>query len=229
MSKASTRDGTARNRIADSIRASILAGEYPPDTRIRQEDLAERFGASRLPVREALRILESDGLVRLVANTGAWVNRLTLAECEEIYQTRERLEPLLLRYAMPQLDTATIDRLDELARAMEKTTDVEEFLKLDREFHLASYAPSDTHLLGDLVRRLWNSTLYYRRAYALLLDDDRRRIMHDEHHMLTAALREGDALGAERVVEAHIRRTRLQLARHPKVFDLPTSPDEQPK
>ncbi|MDJ0324632.1 GntR family transcriptional regulator [Cryobacterium sp. PH31-AA6] len=227
MSKTSTRDGTARNRIADSIRASILAGEYPPDTRIRQEDVAERFGASRLPVREALRILESDGLVRLVANTGAWVNRLTLAECEEIYQTRERIEPLLLRYAMPHLDDAMINRLDELARAMEETTDVEEFLRLDREFHLASYAPSDTRILGDLVRRLWNSTQYYRRTYAMLLDDDRRRIMHDEHHMLTAALREGDALGAERVVESHIRRTRLQLARHPEVFDLPTSPHEQ--
>ncbi|TDW28390.1 GntR family transcriptional regulator, partial [Cryobacterium psychrophilum] len=55
MSKVTTRDGNASTRIADSIRASILAGEYPPDTRIRQEDVAERFGASRLPVREALR------------------------------------------------------------------------------------------------------------------------------------------------------------------------------
>lgn len=222
MSKPSTRDGTASNRIADSIRASILTGEYPPDTRIRQEDIAERFGASRLPAREALRILESDGLVRLVANTGAWVNRLTLIECEEIYQTRERIEPLLLRYAMPHIDAALIERLDELAKAMEETRDVEEFLRLDREFHLASYAPGDTRILGALVNRLWNSTQYYRRAYAMLLDDDRRRIMHDEHHMLTAALREGDARGAENVVEAHIRRTRLQLARHPEVFDLPT-------
>lgn len=223
MSKPSTRDGTASNRIADSIRESILTGEYPPDTRIRQEDIAERFSASRLPAREALRILESDGLVRLVANTGAWVNRLTLAECEEIYQTRERIEPLLLRYAMPHLDATMIDRLDELARAMEETSDVEEFLRLDREFHLGSYEPGDTRILGALVHRLWNSTQYYRRAYTMLLDDNRRRIMHDEHHMLTTALREGDATGAERIVESHIRRTRLQLARHPEVFDLPTS------
>lgn len=229
MSKPATRDGNASTRIADSIRASILAGEYPPETRIRQEDVAAQFGASRLPVREALRILESDGLVRLVANTGAWVNRLTLAECEEIYQTRERLEPLLLRYAMPHLDEAELERLDELARAMEETTDVEEFLRLDREFHLSSYAPSETHILGDLVHRLWNSTQYYRRAYTMLLDDDRRRIMHDEHHLLTTALREGDADGAERVVESHIRRTRLQLARHPEVFDLPTSREAQPE
>jgi len=222
MSKTATRDGTASNRIADSIRAGILAGEYPPDTRIRQEDIAERFGASRLPAREALRILEADGLVRLVANTGAWVNRLTLAECEEIYQTRERIEPLLLRYAIPHLDAAMIDQLDALASAMEATSDVEEFLRLDREFHLASYEPGDTHILGALVHRLWNSTQYYRRAYTMLLDDDRRRIMHDEHHMLTSALRDGDAAGAELVVESHIRRTRLQLARHPEVFDLPT-------
>lgn len=227
MSKTPSRDGNARTRIAESIRTSILAGEYPPDTRIRQEDIAERFGASRLPVREALRILEADGLVRLVANTGAWVNRLTLAECEEIYQTRERVEPLLLRYAMPHLDAAQISRLEGLALRMEATTNVEEFLKLDREFHLASYEHSATHILADLVHRLWNSTQYYRRAYTMLLDDDRRRIMHDEHHMLTAALREGDAEGAEHVVESHIRRTRLELARHPEVFDLPTSREAQ--
>ena len=222
MKKTPVRDGSASTRIADSIRASILAGEFPPDTRIRQEDVAEKFGASRLPVREALRILEADGLVRLVANTGAWVNRLTLAECEEIYQTRERVEPLLLRYAIPHLTDANLDRLEELAQAMEKTTDVEEFLRLDREFHLTSYKPGKTVILSDLVDRLWNSTQYYRRAYALLLDDDRRRIVHDEHHLLTTALRDGDHEGAELVVESHIRRTRLQLARHPEVFDVPT-------
>jgi DNA-binding GntR family transcriptional regulator len=112
-SKRLTRDGDAGARIAERIRGGILEGEYPPGTRIRQEDVAERFGASRVPVREALRILEHEGLVTLVANTGAWVAELTLAQCEEIYQMRERLEPLLLRFSAPGL---TREDLDHRAR-----------------------------------------------------------------------------------------------------------------
>jgi DNA-binding GntR family transcriptional regulator len=216
-----TRDGAASARIADSIRAEILRGRLAPGARIRQEDVAERFGASRLPVREALRSLESDGLVTLVANTGAWVSRLTLEECVEIYQTRERIEPLLLRYALPHYPDDRLDRLSALAARMEASDDIEEFMLLDREFHLLSYEGSKTSLLGDLVRRLWNSTQHYRRAYTSSLDADRRRIVHDEHHLLTTTLRDGDAEGAERVLEAHIRRTRLQLARHPEVFEVP--------
>lgn len=214
-----TRDGAASARIADNIRADILGGKLAPGARIRQEDVAERFGASRLPVREALRSLESDGLVTLVANTGAWVSRLTLDECVEIYQTRERIEPLLLRYAFPNYPADRIDELSALANRMEATRDVEDFLLLDREFHLLSYEGSGTSLLGDLVHRLWNATQHYRRAYTKSLDDHRRRIVHDDHHMFTTTLRDGDSEGAERVLEAHIRRTRLQLAQHPEVFE----------
>lgn len=214
-----TRDGNASARISDSVRDAILSGEYPPGARIRQEDLAERFGASRLPVREALRTLEADGLVTLVANAGAWVSRLSLAECEEVYQTRERVEPLLLRYAMPHIDADRIARLDELSQQMEGGDDVEEFLRLDREFHQLSYEPATTTVLGDLVQRLWNTTQHYRRAYSLLLDSQSRRIVHDEHHMITAAIRHADPDAAESVLAGHIRRTRLQLARHPEVFD----------
>src|SRR5690606_16704453 len=110
-----TRDGAASARIADSIRSDILGGRLAPGARIRQEDLALRFGASRLPVREALRSLEADGLVTLVANTGAWVSRLTLEECVEIYRTRERIEPLLLSYAAPNYPADRVDRLSALA------------------------------------------------------------------------------------------------------------------
>lgn len=216
---ATTRDGAASARIADSIRSEILGGRLTPGARIRQEDLAARFGASRLPVREALRSLEADGLVTLVANTGAWVARLTLEECVEIYRTRERIEPLLLSYAAPNYPDGRLARLAELASRMEVTADTEELLMLDREFHLTSYEGSGTSLLGGLVHRLWNSTQHYRRAYTLLLDDDRRRIMHDEHHLITTALGDEDVEGAGRVLEGHIRRTRLQLSRHPEVFE----------
>jgi len=213
--------GSSSSRIAELLRTAILHGEYEPGARIRQEDVAQRFGASRVPVREAFRTLEADGLVTLVANTGAWVSRLSLAECDEVYQTRERVEPLLLRYALPGIDDAELDRLDDLAARMEHTTGVEEFLELDREFHLGSYASANTTVLGDLVHRLWNTTQHYRRAFTLLMDEHSTRVVHDEHHMLAGAIRAGDADDAERILAGHIRRTRLGLARHPEVFDHP--------
>lgn len=213
------RDGITGARVADELRSAILHGAHPPGTRLRQEELAAQYGASRVPVREALRTLESEGLVTTVANTGAWIARLSLDECVELYQVRERIEPLLLRYSMPALRDDQIDRLTELVGEMERARDVEEFLELDRAFHLGSYAGAQTSFLGPTVERLWNTTQHYRRAFTRLLDLDGNRILHDEHHMLVTAIREQDCEEAERVLLGHIRRTRLQLARHSEVFE----------
>lgn len=218
MITSSSRDGSAGTRIATRLREAILTGAYAPGARIRQEDIAEEFGASRLPVREALRILESDGLVTLIANTGAWVSHLSLAECQEMYQIRERIEPLLLRYSLPQLSAETLDRLQELADNMQAGSDVETFLHLDREFHLLSYTGATTSMLGDTVRRLWNSTQHYRRAFTVLIGPDHNQAVHYEHQLLVGALRRGDGEDAERVLSGHIRRTRLELSKHPELF-----------
>ena len=218
MTQSPVRDGITGARVADELREAILRGVYPPGTRLRQEELAGQYGASRVPVREALRLLASEGLVTTVANAGAWIARLSLEECVELYQVRERIEPLLLRYSMPELSEGQIDRLAELADTMVRTTDVEHFLELDREFHLGSYAGAGTTFLGPTVQRLWNTTQHYRRAFTRLLDDESNRIVHDEHHMLVAAIRERDSDDAERILLGHIRRTRRQLARHPEVF-----------
>jgi DNA-binding GntR family transcriptional regulator len=216
-----SRDGAAGERIASQLREEILRGNYAPGTRIRQTDVAEQFGASRLPVREALRILESDGLVTLVANTGAWVAHLSLDECREIYLIRERLDPLLLRYSMENLSEHTIARLGALADEMQGGTDVETFLHLDREFHLLSYSAATTSVLGETVERLWNSTQHYRRAFTTLLGPDGNRAVHYEHQLLVNAIRRGDSDDAERVLYGHIRRTCLELLNHPELFATP--------
>jgi len=218
MTTIASRDGDTGSRIAASLREAILSGAYAPGTRIRQEDVAEQFGASRLPVREALRILESDGLVTLVANTGAWVSHLSLDECQEMYQIRERIEPLLLSYSLPGLTDEVLDRLGALADEMQSGVDVETFLHLDREFHLLAYTGATTTILGDTVQRLWNSTQHYRRAFTLLASPDGTRAVHYEHQLLVGALRRGDSVDAERVLAGHIRRTRLELLHHPEIF-----------
>jgi DNA-binding GntR family transcriptional regulator len=214
----STRDGIASQRIANSLRDAILSGAYSPGSRLRQEDIAEQFDASRLPVREALRTLQADGLVTIVANTGAWISRLSMAECREMYQIRERIEPLLLTYSQPFLSSADLAQLESLVHEMEIAADTETFLRLDREFHMLTYSGADTLILGPTVERLWNSTQHYRRAFTKMLDPRGNSVIHLEHNLLVAALQRGDVEEAERVLFGHIRRTRLELVRHPDLF-----------
>ena len=212
--------GEAGVRIAAALREEILGGSYKPGERIRQQELAGRHGASRVPVREALRILEAEGLVTLVMNAGSWVSQLSAQECTEMYQMRERLEPLLLGYSASSLSDEVIERLQRLADEMRQTSDVERFLRLDREFHLSSYSAASTIMLDDTVVRLWNRTQHYRRAYTHMFRAERDDSVHYDHQLLVAALRNRDSEDAERVLAGHIRRTRLALSRHPEIFDV---------
>jgi DNA-binding GntR family transcriptional regulator len=146
------------------------------------------------------------------------VARLSQAECDELYEVRERLEPLLLRYNVPLLTEAELGRLEALVIAMERSDDVEDFLRLDREFHLSCYTAAPTTMLGATVLNLWNRTQHYRRAFTRVFRSEGDRSVHHEHHLLLSALRRRDVEDAERVLLGHIRRTRLELARHPEVF-----------
>ena len=218
MAKNTLRAGDSSHKIASLLRDSILAGNYSPGERLVQEDIAERFGGSRIPVREALRDLEGEGLVTFVANAGARVADLSLAECVEVYQMRERIEPLLLRYSAEGLDREALETLQVIAAEMESVEDPDRFIELDRQFHLSMYEGATTTVLGDLVVMLWNKTQPYRRAYTKRVDGSQRQVFHDEHRMLIRALVDGDLDLAENLLAVHIRRTRQHLERHPEVF-----------
>lgn len=213
------KDRVSSLRIARELHEQILSGHLAPGARIVQEDLAAEFGASRIPVRDALRRLEADGLVTVVANTGAWVSKLSESECADAYQIRERLEPLLLLQSMPLLTDETISRLSDLAREMEIASDVEAFLRLDRDFHLLSYSAAPKGMVRDLVEKLWNTTQHYRRAFAQLNGIDSESVTHMEHRLLVEAIRRKDSVDCERVLAGHIRRTRVALVSHPELFD----------
>jgi DNA-binding GntR family transcriptional regulator len=212
------RDNVASHRIADSLRTAILGGSYLPGERIRQEDVATRSGASRIPVREALRMLDSEGLVTLVANSGAWVTKLTLGECVETYLIRERLEPLLLRRSMPRLDHAAIDRLGRLVGEMEAGAELDAFMRADREFHLSSYAGAASGEMWQIIHRMWNTTQHYRREFTKLAAAGGLSVTHLEHRLLLDCIRRQDPDDAERVLIMHIRRTRLELVKRPEIF-----------
>lgn len=206
-------------RIADELRGAILSGELSPGERIRQEELAEQFGASRIPVREALRILVTDGLVNMVSNSGAWVSSLTQEECSEQYQIRERLEPLLLRYSMPHLTDEDMSVMTALVQQMKETTDIEDFMRLDREFHWVTYSGATTNTLTEMIERLWNTTQPYRRVFTRMVRSGGIEITHLEHELLVEAIKRQDNEEAERILHGHIRRTRIELDRHPEVFE----------
>lgn len=197
--------------IARDIRAAILRGDLAPGQRIRQEELAEQYGTSRIPVREALRILENDGLVIFIANSGAWIANLNMDECVEVYKIRERLEPLALIESIPHMGAEVRARLSDLATRIEQAADVETFLRLDREFHLLSYSCTPMASLLRMIERFWNTTQHFRRRYSDLIGSEGHWIIHAEHRLLMNAIVEGDTQEAATLLEAHIRRTRKRL------------------
>lgn len=210
--------GVASRRICDRLEAEILDGTLRPADRIRQDELAERFSVSRIPVREALRMLETVGLVSVVSNSGAWVRSLSLEECTEQYLMRERLEPLLLERSIPELSDADLDEIGLLAERLEAIDTLDDFIVVDRQFHLSAYRGAPRGFLMDTVLQLWNVTQAYRRSITRLADEHRIEILRSEHRLLADAIAQRSSADAGELLGLHIRRTRLSLSRHPEVF-----------
>ena len=210
--------GAASARVADYLRAAILRGEIGPGQWIRQEEVAERLGSSRLPVREALRILEAEGLTEHERHRGARVPNLSMHEVDVMYRMREQLEQLAIGESIPQLGDADVRRMRQVQERIEANTDVATFLELDREFHLVSYTGCRIEQLTGTVVRLWNSTAHYRRAFVQLSGPGRQWVINAEHRLLLDAIARRDVVDAERFVAGHVRRTRIELGRHPEIF-----------
>lgn len=208
----------ATQRVANHLRSAILGGVLGPGARVRQEDVAQQLGASRLPVREALQMLAAEGLIENEPNKGARVPRRSMHEVDVMYRMREQLEPLALAESLPELDDSDLDELSSLQQQIEADTDVGHFLDLDRQFHLLTYAGCRIEQLNSTVHRLWNSTQYYRRAYVQISGPDRMWVVNAEHRLLLDALFRRDENDAGRFLAGHIRRTRIELGRHPEVF-----------
>jgi DNA-binding GntR family transcriptional regulator len=214
--------GAASARVADYLRHAILSGEIGPGEWIRQEEVAERLGSSRLPVREALRILEAEGLTEHERHRGARVPSLSMHEVDVIYRMREQLEQLAIGESIPHLADADLGRMEQIQTRIEQGTDVATFLELDREFHLRSYTGCRIEQLTGTVTRLWNATAHYRRTFMTLTGPGRLWVVNAEHRLLLDAITRRDVVDAERFLAGHIRRTRIELGRHPEIFEKET-------
>lgn len=207
----------ASQRVADILAERILSGELLPGTRIKQDDLAEELKTSRIPVRDALRILETRGLVTLRANAGARVASMTLRDLELSYEIRERIEPLLLIDSIPNLTDADVAEMRHAQDEIEQTRDVERFLLLDRQFHWAAYRGQRAPQLAQMIERLWDTTQGYRREYVKLALSNGARNVATEHRLLIEAVERRDADTASAVLVLHIRRTRVGLRNYSRI------------
>jgi DNA-binding GntR family transcriptional regulator len=185
-------------QAADQIRDLIVRRVLLPGEKIRQVELANRVGVSRSPLREALRTLESEGIVSYEVNRGYVVSRLDRHDMEQIYRMRSLLEEELLR-TIVRPDASALGVIarhnDEMVAAMD-AANVSAMLEANRNFHFAIFELSPLHLFRREVHRLWQLSEGYRATY-LWLRETRARIA-SEHAAMVHVLREFDP---DRLVE----------------------------
>ena len=196
---------TLRERVHDHLKSEILANRYPPGSELLEVPLSEELGVSRGPVREALRSLESEGLVEITPRRGAVVVSLTKRDFLEAYQVRESLEALGVRLAVPLLTRAQLDELDAQLDAMTRHAaagDVDAFFEVNAAFHEGFMAASENRKLIEIYRRLMAQMGPYRRPSAQLRGNVERSIA--EHREILAAARSRDVEAAVALLMKHV-------------------------
>ncbi len=185
---------TAQDVVLRSLRSDILAGDLRPGDQIVQEALAERYGVSRVPVREALRILESEGQVEYFPHRGYFVAQLSIDDLQEVYLLRSLLEAMAIQAAVPHLTDDDISDIADLADAVTEAAqdvDVIAMTTANRRFHFAIFDGCGMPRLVRLLNQLWDATDAYR---ALYFQQQASRVrVESEHGRMVAALRARDA------------------------------------
>jgi DNA-binding GntR family transcriptional regulator len=204
-----TESRTLAHEISDAVRGLIEDGVYEPGAPVRQEEVAERLEVSRIPVREAFRLLEAEGLLVVHANRGAFVSRPSIEEVEELFDVRLMLESDLIRRACRLWIAPLIDRVEAIDSLLATTQDRVEWVRLDEEFHFGVYSAASrpqTLALARTLRRSLNA--YYRR---FLGPEVRPALWRREHRDLVRSLRERDPARAASILERHVVETRKVL------------------
>jgi len=203
--------GSLQSAVRDRIRQMILAGTLAPGTRLRQNELANMFGVSAMPVREALRELQAQGLVVLIPRRGAIVASLSAREYEEIFRMREELEVLAVRWAVDHHEAVALSRLKSILDRVEKAEadrDAAERERLVREFHFTIYETSDRQHLIRTLARLWDLSHPYRRIFSTIQEAIPLRLEHLKNLYRAWEAQDPDALETSlRELYAFVRRT----------------------
>ena len=196
----------------DALRERILRGDFREGAPLRQDALAAELGVSRIPVREALRRLEVEGLVSFNPHQGAVVSTLSLSEIEELFELRALVETELLSHAVPRLTALVLDRASTILDAYNEafaSGDIAEWGKLNWAFHSTLLAAADRPLTLGVVSTLHNQSDRYMRLQLSLTHGENRA--SGEHRRILQACEDQDAEFACDLLRAHIRDAGVSL------------------
>lgn len=196
-----TRD-TIEDQIYRSLRNGLLEGRYAEGERMVQRAIAERMGTSRIPVRDALKRLEVDGLLAKDENGSYYCKPFGAEDLEEIYELRMLLEPLALRKALPHMDAETLGYLRELLTAMDDSVaakDADRYVDLNREFHMTLYEASHQPRLIQMIKGLWSGRPLF------IAGDLGQTKSAGEHYDIMKAIEAQDGERAAALLHEHVR------------------------
>jgi DNA-binding GntR family transcriptional regulator len=201
---------TIAAEAAEMLRQRILAGELRAGQPIRQEQIAQEMGVSRIPLREALKQLEAEGFVTIAPHKGAVVATLSAAEAEELFALRLQLEAWLLRDAIPRMREADFAHLDAIIDESRAPDTLARWGELNWQFHEALYRPAGRPVSLRFLKRIHdNLDRYLRLQIAITRDWDRA---YRDHQDLVALSRERNVEAALALLEDHILGTAKALS-----------------
>jgi DNA-binding GntR family transcriptional regulator len=210
--------GSIQDTVVGGIRDMILNGHLEPGDRLRQDELADTFGVSTMPIREDLRQLQAEGLVVFRPRRGATVASLSVSEYKEIYHLREVLETLACYSAAEDFDRVPIDRLKLLLKKLEaaeaNSDDVYRRLRLVRKFFFTIFEASGREHLLRILSNLWDLSQQYRLYFHSLLELDSQRLANYRSIYQACCDKDAEALiSAFRVIWAVRDHTLVPLVR----------------
>ena len=193
---------SAAARIASQLRAEILHGEIAPGSKLAQVGLAERFGVSRIPVRDALGVLAGEGLVQPLTNATAVVTRMSVEELQELYDLREVIEPMATQIAVPNVGRADVIYMRKQLAIMAEHADSRTWLAANTEFHAAVYRRANRPHTIELIEQLRRLTDRYVHLHLEVIGQTEH--MQTEHTEILAAVSRGDAALTARLTREHL-------------------------
>ena len=193
--------------VYQTVRKEILDGHLPPGQRLRLAELATRYEISEMPVREALRKLQHDGLVVFEDHRGATVSDLGLPRIVEIIATRTWLVVHAVCEATPHHDAASIGQLDAIVAKMKKTKKADQYSELNRRFHRLLTEPCPNAFLKIEIYNLWNKVWLTRSQSIFQLDPTRLDLATVEHEGILEAVRGRQVDDVQRMAMAHRQHT----------------------
>ncbi len=192
---------TASDNVADALRQAIVTGHFEDGEELNQVELAEHFKVSRVPIREALRRLQAEGLVSAEAHRRATVIGLDRDRAAEVFQIRALLEAFMLGRSANRLTRDDLGELDGLCDVMDKTADHLEWLELNHRFHHQLLAPGRSTVAMAMVERLSDQVeRYLRRSGGTQRAEEAGR----EHRQIVRALKRNNVERAQKILSQHI-------------------------